>query len=69
MATSEIGRTIEMSSTGTEAMRGNLLRVEGQVSETAHSAEAVREATRALDAQASELSREMAAFIAQAKAA
>jgi methyl-accepting chemotaxis protein len=69
LATSEIGRTIEMSSTGTEAMRGNLMRVEGQVSETASSAEAVREATRVLDAQASELSREMAAFIAQAKAA
>ncbi|QKG71963.1 methyl-accepting chemotaxis protein [Erythrobacter mangrovi] len=69
LATSEIGRTIEMSSTGTEAMRGNLQRVEGQVSETASNAEAVREATRMLDAQASELSREMAAFIAQAKAA
>ncbi|MFZ9396168.1 MAG: methyl-accepting chemotaxis protein [Erythrobacter sp.] len=69
VATSEIGRTIEMSSTGTEAMRGNLQRVEGQVSETASNAEAVREATRMLDAQAAELSREMASFIARAKAA
>ncbi|WP_341712740.1 methyl-accepting chemotaxis protein [Erythrobacter sp.] len=69
LATSEIGRTIEMSSTGTEAMRGNLQRVEGQVSETASNAEAVREATRLLDDQAGELRREMAAFIAQAKAA
>ncbi len=68
-ATSEIGRTIEMSSSGTEAMRGNLQRVEGQVSETASNAQAVREATRMLDEQAAELSREMASFIARAKAA
>lgn len=69
LATSEIGRTIQTSSTGTRIMRSNLERVEGQVSETATSADAVREATRVLDAQAAELSREMAAFIARAKAA
>ena len=69
LATKEIGQTIEMSSTGTESMRGNLHSVEAQVGDTAMSAEEVREATVRLDQQAAELNREIADFIARAKAA
>ena len=69
LAIKEIGQTIEMSSTGTESMRGNLHSVEAQVGDTAMSAEEVREATVRLDQQAAELNREIADFIARAKAA
>lgn len=68
-ATSEITRTIHQSSEGATAMRENLKAMDIQAQRTAENAAVVRDSAVELDGKASELGREIAQFIAQARAA
>ncbi|MFM9827612.1 MAG: methyl-accepting chemotaxis protein, partial [Sphingomonas sp.] len=68
-ATEEISRTIQQAANGTDAMRETLSALGQQSDSTAHSAKSLLSSASELEAQVANLSRELATFISQAKAA
>lgn len=68
-ATEEISRTIQQAASGTHAMRDTLAALGEQSDSTAQSAKILLDSAGELDAQVTNLGRELASFISQAKAA